>query len=342
MDELLSPDGETVKSPAETLYEQGERARSARELFLTTAQRLIATLPEASRAKANKFKTAGENTGKHVLTLRRIDDYEAQLQDYIDELEKLAQTAGSDTAGLQLAGAALTARRAEGSVPRQGVPVVSVREAARLSLGGGLVIVAAGLVMVVAVAAVLAAQYVSNYTFGTGTDYLKLFLAAFGSAQVAVILTALLAARGRASTRPAETGSRVSGGTTHWECCATHGRRASRVKATIIVHRPPPPLNKTPVGISIGDEAGDLIAGSGLRGPAHAAVGPVVPAMVRTYQARVVAPAACPPASMWAAITTGTRPQFFEALSIGRRGAASVVAGAVRANVALRPDAQVG
>ncbi|MFE2971905.1 hypothetical protein ACFXKC_51775 [Streptomyces sp. NPDC059340] len=69
---------------------------------------------------------------------------------------------------------------------------------ARTSVALGALVLLTGALMVVAVGAVLIAQYLPNPTFGTFKDYATLSVAAFGSAQLAVILAALLQLKGPA------------------------------------------------------------------------------------------------------------------------------------------------
>ncbi|MFE6055569.1 hypothetical protein ACFQ6N_32890 [Kitasatospora sp. NPDC056446] len=201
--DLLTDGGARADNAAEHLLQLVEQATEGLEGFLEVADSLIDRIPAAlpARAEAVGLRSDGADLAEAYLSAFTIDDYLAGLRDYLSTIEDKVRAAGvtplpTHTA---FAGPALFAAGTRASLTAAGRRVqTATATLVRASAAFGAVLLLTGALMVVAVGGVLVAQYLPNPTFGTFNDYATLTVTAFGSAQIAAILAALIQLKGPA------------------------------------------------------------------------------------------------------------------------------------------------
>lgn len=196
--DLLTPAGARATSKAEQLLQLVEQAGAARAEFDEIADALIAQLAGAEqREQAQALKEQKDDLAQDFLSPLTMDTYQSGLRDYIAQIQQYvtqARQAPAVHAMVALSAAPATRGGALG-IGGAAPLAATVNVAVAVATVGATVIVAV-ILMIVAAGTVLAAQYLTNPTFGTWEDYLGLILTALGSSSVAGILALLLLFRG--------------------------------------------------------------------------------------------------------------------------------------------------
>ncbi|WP_148590007.1 hypothetical protein [Streptomyces sp. WAC01526] len=201
-EDLLTDGGARANGAGEHLLQLVEQALEGLKEFRNVAGALIGQLPAdatTERARAEENKTKGEGLAENYLSEFTIDAYLSELRGYLATIERIVRPATAGLTPTVVAAPALFGAAVRASLTAAGQRLRSGSATlARTSVVLGTLLLLTGSLMFVAAGAVLMAQYLPNLTFGTFKDYATLVVAAFGSAQVAVILVALLQLKGPA------------------------------------------------------------------------------------------------------------------------------------------------
>ena len=193
--ELLTPGGARATSEAERLFELVARADHGIRAFEERGNALLRRIPaeHPDREAAEKLVERLPRDAVGYLSEFTLERFEASLRNGLETLRSYVSAIEAEAAD-RVAGVAETATEPEPPIGAR--PRTAAVAAARTVLTGGAVVLAAGLLMAVAVVAVLASQYFPNQTFGTAEDYLVLAATMVGSSTAAGAVTVLLLLRG--------------------------------------------------------------------------------------------------------------------------------------------------